>query len=110
MKLGRMAVNGPDGAIPRLVVAQPEQQRVIDLLTAERRRLERQGATHEAALRLASALFPPSMAAAIALGDMFLVAAAQAIQSVDEEAIVPLADVHLLSPLDPPLLRDFSAF
>jgi len=36
MKLGRIVVNGPDGAIVRLVVAQPEQGRVIDLLTAER--------------------------------------------------------------------------
>jgi 2-keto-4-pentenoate hydratase/2-oxohepta-3-ene-1,7-dioic acid hydratase in catechol pathway len=110
MKLGRISVKGPDGPIPRLVVAQPEQQRVIDLLTAERGRLERQGAIHEAALRLATALFPPSMAAAIALGDMFLTAAAQAVASADNEAIMPLADVHLLSPLDPPLLRDFSAF
>ena len=30
MKLGRIAVSGPDGAIPRLVVAQPERQRVSD--------------------------------------------------------------------------------
>lgn len=110
MKLGRIAVNGPDGAIPRLVVAQPEQQRVIDLLTAERRRLERQGATHEAALRLATALFPRSMAAAIALGDTFLTAAAHTIQHADDEAIISLSSVQLLSPLDPPLLRDFSAF
>jgi 2-keto-4-pentenoate hydratase/2-oxohepta-3-ene-1,7-dioic acid hydratase in catechol pathway len=110
LKFARIAVIGPDGVLPRLVVAQPEQQRVIDLLTAERRRLERQGATREAALRLASALFPSSMAAAIALGDAFLTAAAQAVQSADDEAILPLADVQLLSPLDPPLLRDFSAF
>jgi hypothetical protein len=104
MKSGRRAVNVPEGVIPRLVVAQPEQERVIDLLTAERRRLERQGATHEAALCLATALFPPSMATAIALGDTFLTAAAQAIASADDEAIVPLANVHLLSPLDPPVL------
>lgn len=110
MKLGRIAVNGPDGVIPRLIAVQPEQQRGIDLLTAERRRLEQQGATHEAALRLATALFPSSMTAAIALGDAFLLAAAQAIESASDEAFVPLADVHLLSPLDPPLLRDFSAF
>jgi 2-keto-4-pentenoate hydratase/2-oxohepta-3-ene-1,7-dioic acid hydratase in catechol pathway len=110
LKLARIAYSGPDGVIPRLVVAQPEQQQVIDLLTAERKRLERQGAAREAALRLATALFPPSMAAAIALGDAFLTAAAQAVQSADDEAILPLADVHLLSPLDPPLLRDFSAF
>lgn len=110
MKLGRIAVNGPDGAIPRLVVVQPEQQRAIDLLTAERQRLERQGATREAALRLATALFPASMAAAIALGDAFLTAAACAVQHANDEAMMPLASVQLLAPLDPPLLRDFSAF
>src|SRR5947209_13322779 len=110
MKLGRIAIHGPDGQLPRLVIAQPERQRVIDLLTAERGRLERQGATHEAALRLATALFPPSMAAAIALGDAFLTAAAHAVKHASDEAIMPLASVQLLSPLDPPMLRDFSAF
>ena len=110
MKLGRIAVNGPDGTVPRLVVALPEQQQVIDLLTAERLRLERRGATREAALRLATALFPSSMSAAIALGDAFLDAATRAVENADDEAILPLADVHIMSPLDPPLLRDFSAF
>lgn len=110
MKLGRIAVSTPDGAIPRLVVAQAEQQRVIDLLIAERLRLERHGATREAALRLATALFPSSMSAAIALGDTFLKATTQAVENASDEAIMPLADVHIIAPLDPPLLRDFSAF
>jgi 2-keto-4-pentenoate hydratase/2-oxohepta-3-ene-1,7-dioic acid hydratase in catechol pathway len=110
MKLGRIAANGPDGGVARLVVAQPEQQRVIDLLTAERLRLQRQGATYEAALRLASALFPSSMAAAIALGDTFLEATTRAVASADAAAIHPLADVKLIAPLDPPFIRDFSAF
>ena len=110
MKLGRIAVNGPDGIVARLVVAQPEQQQVIDLLTAERIRLEQQGATHEAALRVAHALFPSSMTEAIALGDLFLRAATRAVASATSEAVVPLAGIHLLSPLDPPMLRDFSAF
>jgi len=110
MKLARIAYSGPDGLIPRLAVAQPEQQRVIDLLTAERQRLERQGATHDAALRLATALFPSSMTAAIALGDTFLLAARQAIEHAQEEAIMPLSEIHLLPPLDPPLIRDFTAF
>jgi hypothetical protein len=54
---------------------------VIDLATAERLRLERQGATHEAGLRLATALFPSSMTAAISLGNVFLTAARQAIET-----------------------------
>jgi 2-keto-4-pentenoate hydratase/2-oxohepta-3-ene-1,7-dioic acid hydratase in catechol pathway len=110
MKLARIAVAGPDGFISRLAIVQVEQQRVIDLLTVERLRLERQGATHEAALRVASALFPSSMTSAIALGDAFLLVARQAIERVEEEAIIPLSAVHLLPPLDPPLIRDFTAF
>ncbi len=110
MKLARIASSGPDGLVPRLAVVQPEQQRVIDLVTAERLHLERQGATHDAALRVARALFPSSMTAAIALGDAFLLAARQAVEHVEEEAIMPLAATHLLPPLDPPLIRDFTAF
>ncbi len=110
MKLARIARTGPDGVIPRLVAVEPEQQRVIDLATAERLRLERQGATHEAALRLATALFPSSMAAAISLGDVFLVAARQAIETAPEEAVMHFGDLQFLSALDPPLLRDFTAF
>jgi 2-keto-4-pentenoate hydratase/2-oxohepta-3-ene-1,7-dioic acid hydratase in catechol pathway len=110
MKLARMAYNGPDGVVPRLVVVQPERRRVIDLASAERLRLERRGATHEAALRLAAALFPSSMTAAIALGDTFLVAARQVLESADDNAMLALSDVALLSPLDPPMIRDFTAF
>ena len=111
MKLARIARDSLDGSIARLVVVQPEQERAIDLITAERLRLERQGATHEAALRLATALFPSSMTAAISLGDVFLAAAQQAIESTDkEEATIPLAGVRLLPPLDPPMMRDFTAF
>ncbi len=112
MKLARIARTSPDGIIPRLVAVQLEQQRVIDLATAERLRLERQGATHEAARRLATALFPSSMTAAISLGDMFLAAARQAIETAPEEAVIPLlqGNLQFLSPLDPPLLRDFTSF
>jgi 2-keto-4-pentenoate hydratase/2-oxohepta-3-ene-1,7-dioic acid hydratase in catechol pathway len=110
MKLARIAYDSLDGTLPRLVVVQPEQQRVIDLATAERLRLQHQGATHEAALRLAMALFPSSMTAAISLGDAFLAAAKQAVASADEQAVLSLSAIHLLPPLDPPTLRDFTAF
>lgn len=110
MKFARIACNSVDGIIPRLVVVEPEQQRVIDLVVASRLRFERQGATHEAALRLATALFPSSMSAALSLGDVFLAEARRAIEAAPEEAVMPLADLQLLSPLDPPLLRDFTAF
>ena len=110
MKLARITRQSPDDTIPRLVIVQPEQQRVIDLACAERLRLERQGATHDAALRLATALFPSSMTAALALGDHFLAAAKQAIERVDEQATLPLSDLNFLPPLDPPMVRDFMAF
>ncbi len=110
MKLARVAYTSPDGIIPRIVAVQPEQQRVIDLATAQRLQLQRQGATHDAALRLATALFPSSMTAAISLGGAFLAAAKQAIETASEEAAMPLDDLQFLSPLDPPLLRDFTAF
>src|SRR5690242_12215720 len=102
MKLGRIASKTPDGIIPRLVAVQPEQHLVIDLLAAERVRLEKQGATHEAALRLASALFPSSMAAAIALGEVFLSATKQAIASAGDEAMRNFDEVQFLPPVDPP--------
>ena len=110
MKLARIAHHGPDGFSARLVVVQPEAGRVIDLATSERLRLEKQGATSAAARRLATALFPPSMTAALALGETFLSAAQQACVAAAAQASLPLANAHFLPPLDPPLLRDFLAF
>ncbi len=110
MKLARIAYGGPDGASARLVVIQPEARRVIDLATSERLRLEKQGATHEAALRLATALFPSSMTAALSLGEIFLATARRASEDADERATLALADVRFLPPVDPPLVRDFMAF
>ncbi|GER84171.1 hypothetical protein KTAU_28070 [Thermogemmatispora aurantia] len=110
MKFARIAVTGVDGEEARLVVVQPEAQRVIDLATAWRLRLERRGATREAARRLATALFPASMSAAIALGEAFREAAAEASAAPAEEAVLPLASVRWLAPLDPPTIRDFTAF
>ncbi len=110
MKLARIARHGLDGISARLVVVQPETGLMIDLVTSERLRLEKQGATQDAALRLATALFPASMTAALALGETFLSAARQASASAAAQAILPLADAHFLPPLDPPLMRDFLAF
>lgn len=110
MKLARIASNTPDGASARLVVVHPKAQCVIDLAIAERLMLERQGATHNAALRLATALFPSSMTDALSLGEVFLASARRASEDADERAMVALADVNFLPPVDPPLFRDFMAF
>jgi 2-keto-4-pentenoate hydratase/2-oxohepta-3-ene-1,7-dioic acid hydratase in catechol pathway len=50
------------------------------------------------------------MTAAIALGDAFLAAARSAVEGATDDAVLPLADLRLLPPLDPPVLRDFTAF
>jgi hypothetical protein len=76
MKLGRILRNSLEGAVPRLVVVQSERECVIDLASAEYQRLLGTGASEEAARRLASALYPSSMSAAIAAGPTFLAAAA----------------------------------
>ncbi len=111
MKLGRILRESFEGAVPRLVVVQPEQKRVIDLASAEYYRLLATGASAEAARRLASALYPESMSAAIAAGPTFLTAAtrtASAIESIS--AVLSLDQVLWLAPLDPPVMRDCLAF
>jgi 2-keto-4-pentenoate hydratase/2-oxohepta-3-ene-1,7-dioic acid hydratase in catechol pathway len=110
VQLGRIQVEGPDGPLARLAFADPSRGRVVDLLRAERLRLERQGASAEAALRLAAALFPGSMAAAIAAGPLLLKAAARAVEAAGDDASLPLGEVRPLAPLDPPRLRDCMAF
>lgn len=111
MKLGRILRESLDGAVPRLVVVQPEAGRVIDLVATENQRLLHTGASPEAARRLASALYPASMSAAIAAGPTFLAAAAQTAASVEgEHGILPIEQVQWLAPLDPPVMRDCLAF
>ncbi len=113
VRLGRIQVDGPDGPVPRLAVADPARGLVVDLVRAERLRLQRQGASPEAALRLAAALFPGSMAAAIGAGPLLVEAAARAVEADgdgDGDAALPLDEVRLLAPLDPPRMRDCMAF
>lgn len=110
MKLGRIAVQGPDGEVARLVLALPEEGRVIDLRSAKALALRRQGATPEAAKRLATALFPESMSAAIALGDVFLDAARDVAIERPEEASLDIETVKWLSASDPSVVRDGLTF
>jgi len=112
MKLGRILRESFEGAVPRLVVAQPERECVIDLASAEYQRLLRTGASADAARRLASALYPASMSAAIAEGPTFLAAAARTVAASAEDgsALLPFEQVQWLAPLDPPVMRDCLAF
>jgi 2-keto-4-pentenoate hydratase/2-oxohepta-3-ene-1,7-dioic acid hydratase in catechol pathway len=111
MKLGRILRDALDGSVPRLVVVQPEQGRVIDLASAEYQRLLHAGAAADAALRLASALYPSSMRDAIAEGPEFLDAIQRSIETPTvEQAILPISGVRWLAPIDPPVMRDCLAF
>lgn len=111
MKLARISRETLDGPVARLAVVQLEQNRVIDLASAEQARLMRTGADLDAAKRLATALYPASMSAAIAAGPTFLSAAARTADSVEDAASsLPMDSVQWLSPIDPPLMRDCMAF
>jgi 2-keto-4-pentenoate hydratase/2-oxohepta-3-ene-1,7-dioic acid hydratase in catechol pathway len=112
VKLGRIEREAIDGPVARLVTVEPERGRVIDLAVAEQLRLLDQGASVDAARRVATALFPGSMAAAIATGDEFLTRAAGAVAAAgnDERAVLSLEDVRWLAAVDPPMARDAMAF
>ena len=111
MKLGRILRESLEGAVQRLVVVQPEHGRVIDLATAEYQRLLGTGASADAARRLASALYPGSMSAAIAAGPTFLTAAARTVGALEEDSsVLSLEEVKWLAPIDPPVMRDCLAF
>ncbi len=111
MKLGRILRESFEGAVPRLVVVQSEYERVIDLASAEYQSFLATGASAEAARRLASALYPGSMSAAIAAGPTFLTAAARTTAAIEKgSAILPIGQVQWLAPIDPPVMRDCLAF
>ena len=110
MKIGRIALASPDGPVARLVSIHTEERRVVDLAAAERLRLEAKGATHDAAKRLATTLFPGSMAEALAAGDLFLEAVQEAVDARGTDASLPLDEQEWLPAVDPPVLRDCSTF
>lgn len=110
MKLGRINLPGPDGPIARLVVVQPERNRVIDLCRAETLRLVSRGATPEGALRLAAAAFPGSMAQALSSGDCLLESADRAVSARGDDASFAIEGLSWLPASDPPMLRDGLTF
>jgi 2-keto-4-pentenoate hydratase/2-oxohepta-3-ene-1,7-dioic acid hydratase in catechol pathway len=105
VKFGRIQVGTPEGTQTRIVAAQPELDRVVDLGRAYALTLERRGATADAAARLARALFPSSMAAALGAGPFFREAAEEALSSADD-ASTPLEQVTWAAAVDPPVIRD----
>lgn len=110
MKIGRIASQTPDGDVARLVLVYPQDNRVLDLKKAWTASLVGKGATHEAALRHAAALFPPSMSDAIALGDEFLVACRAVDAAKPVDAFLSMDDVRWLPASDPSVVRDGLCF
>lgn len=109
MQLARIAHDGPDGIQARVAVAADSlPDRWIDVRTAERLRLERAGASAAAARRLAAAVAPSSMTAALEGGAAFLAAVRAALDAPDDA--VAASPTRFLAPVDPPAYRDFMAF
>lgn len=110
MKIGRISVPSPDGARTRLVAVEPEAGRVVDLARAYALGRQTQGATPDAARRLAAALFPSSAAAAIGAGPAFLEAAHWAVEHAADDASATLEEVTWVAAVDPPVIRDGLTF
>jgi 2-keto-4-pentenoate hydratase/2-oxohepta-3-ene-1,7-dioic acid hydratase in catechol pathway len=110
MKLGRVLQETPMGAVGRIVSVLPEEGRVVDLGRAEMLRRQARGASEAAARRLADAVFPSSMAAAIASGDAFLEIAHEASATKADDASYDIDKMKWLPAVDPPVVRDGLTF
>lgn len=109
LRIARTRHDGPDGPEPRIVVSAGGSEPWVDVRAAERLRLQRDGASAAGARRLAAAIAPASLAAALESGPLFLDAARRAARTADPIALA--ADgAPLLAPIDPPAYRDFMAF
>lgn len=110
MKLGRFVVQGLDGPVQRICMVLPEQSRVIDLRAAEALRQQSRGASREAALRYAAAVFPESMSAAIALGEQFLESAHEAATRHGDDVSRSFEGLNWAAACDPSVVRDGLTF
>ncbi|MDE0545993.1 fumarylacetoacetate hydrolase family protein [Microbacterium sp. C7(2022)] len=108
MKLGRITVESPDGPEVRVVAAEPENGRVVDLKRAYALALQRTGATTDGARHLAHAIFR-DLTQGISTGDFFLEAAHHALTAADDASLA-LADASFVAAIKPPVLRDSLTF
>ena len=98
-----------DGPLARVLVARGPEGPWVDVRLAEQVRLERSGAGAEAARRIAAAVAPGSMAAAIAGGDAFLEASKAALDEPGGAGAVD-GEPHQTLALDPSGYRDYMIF
>ena len=107
MKVGRILREGPDGAVARLVVVQPEKGRVIDLARAAALYYaDKLHATPDAARRFALTAFPGSMKEALAMGSYITDRANDIVEARADDASLDIETVSWLPASDPPVLRD----
>ncbi|MBT2486524.1 MULTISPECIES: fumarylacetoacetate hydrolase family protein [unclassified Microbacterium] len=108
MKLGRITVEGPDGREIRVVAAEPDKGRVVDLKKAYALELQRGGASVDGARHLAHATFR-DLTQGISSGDFFLDAATRALGAADD-ASLPIEEVSWRAAIKPPVIRDSLTF
>jgi len=107
MKFGRILSSSPDGDVARLVVVEPEKDRVIDLARAGALAFaDKYHATSDAAREYATVAFPGSMAKALSRGDFLKERAADVVAARGDDAAQDIATVNWLPASDPPVLRD----
>lgn len=110
MKLARVLRDGLSGPQPRVVGLDLERGVAVDLQRTEQVRLERRGSSAVAARRIAAARIPDSLAAGLE-SHSFREDIQTAFESeAPDDAIVPIAGVRWLAPIDPPRYRDFMSF
>ena len=110
MKIGRIKLDLPTGEMVRLVVADPDNDRVIDLAKAEALAMQSKGATVDASHRVANVLFPSSLSDAIATGKQFLERATDAVAARADDASMAMSEVTWAPAADPSIVRDCISF
>jgi 2-keto-4-pentenoate hydratase/2-oxohepta-3-ene-1,7-dioic acid hydratase in catechol pathway len=107
VKLARRKVQGADGTTIRIVAANRDSP-WYDIRAGLRQHLLQNGASQDAAERIAAATLPASMSAALAGGTAFTDAVRKVLGDRPEEAVVE--EPVLASALDPAGYRDFMVF
>jgi 2-keto-4-pentenoate hydratase/2-oxohepta-3-ene-1,7-dioic acid hydratase in catechol pathway len=109
MFIARTGFTGPDGTEARIIAARDPLEMWVDIRIAERLRLERAGATHRAASRMANATVPGSLTAALEQGAAFTQIALSSLEALTQ-GDATLSSPRFMTPLDPCVYRDFMVF
>jgi 2-keto-4-pentenoate hydratase/2-oxohepta-3-ene-1,7-dioic acid hydratase in catechol pathway len=110
VKIGRTERPSPAGPVPRVMVVDAGRGVAIDAQRAEQERRLGAGDSPEAAARIAAATIPTSLAAGLGSVSFRADLERALADEPPADAIVPLAEVRWLPPVDPPRYRDFMTF